>query len=305
MSGKLNDLGKCFLYELGGKDLARPDFVWGEEERDSTGKGMPGAIENVEVGCCHLLETVDGHFALIRIVSKQERSATVQWILQPNGTTTFDIPKAAVVAVPDTSTEAPAQFQRNDASRRGVLRTESNFPALESLMKQPLVEALKTHLGNRRSIIQSLLEAVVDKECPVDEKATAVKALGEMVALEAAPTLAAMIGFFDRSAVLISLTTDECFPCVPALVRIGKPSVFACTKVLADAQSDHTLGLHAVVIVRVEGRRSAEVLLMDMMERVKDEVHRKNLEAVLQRIRTGADRLSVFDNMCTHAAGDK
>lgn len=306
MSGKLNDLGKHFLYEQGAKDLARPDFVWGKEERDSTGKGMPGAIENVEVGCCYLLETVDGHFALIRMVSKQERSATVQWVLQPNGTTTFDIPKAVVVAMPDTSTEAPPQLQRNDASKQGVPPPmESNLPAIEPLTKQPLARSLKTHLDNRRSIMQSLLEAVVDKKCTVDEKSLAIKALGEMAASESAPTLASMIDFFDSSAPSLSLTIDGSFPCVPALIRIGKPSVFACTETLTHAQSDRRIGLHAEVILRVEGTRCAEVLLQDMIEKVKDEGHRKNLEAVLQRIRTGPNRPSVFDNKATNSAGGK
>lgn len=305
MSGKMKDLGKHFLYEQGAKELARPDFVWGKEEKDSTGKGMPGAIENVEVGCCYLLETVDGHFALIRILSKQERSATVQWILQTNGSTTFDIPKAAVVPVDGGSAGGDTLMESGQATSQSKPQSRIVLPAIRSLTEQPVGEVTRTHLGNRKALVRGLVECLEQDRGTVAERVLAIHTLGEMRAEEGAHVLAERIDFVDTATPSREFDSDRMFPSVAALTRIGKPSVFACLETLAHKQSDRAIGLHAEVIVRVEGTRSTEFLLKDKIEKVKDEGHRKNLEAVLQRIRTGPNRPSVFDNKATNSAGGK
>lgn len=300
MSGKLSDLGKHLLYELGGKDLARPDFVWGKEERDSAGKGMPGAIENVDYGSCYLLETVDGHFALIRIVSKQERSATVQWVLQPNGTTTFDISKGQSIAVSGASVEAATQVQHRETAGAVDRQVGENRSVNRPVGGESLTAALKTHSNSRRSLVHSSLNILEEKGAADAVRLEVIQRLGELRVSEAAPLLASLIEVVLPSGLMLTSTVDGIYPCVPALERIGKPSVFACIEALANKQSDRAIGLHAEVIMRVEGTRSAEVLLKDKIEKVKDEGHRKNLEAVLKHIRTGPDRPSVFDNMAVN-----
>jgi hypothetical protein len=291
MSGKVRDLGTQRLYELAGKDLDKPEVIWGKEERDSSGKGMPGAIEHVQAGGCYLIETVDGNFALIRIVAQLERVATIQWVFQPNGSTRFDIPKGDATPVTSPATQAEPQVQANDASN--------------TTAQQALTTSVKAHLDSRKLLIRALLEVIDGKTGTIAEKSQAIKVLGEIAATEAAPTLASMIDFFDSEAPSLTLAIDTSFPCVPALARIGKPSVFACMKALSGERSARAIELSAEVIVRVEGTHFGELLLKDAIEKAKGEGYRKTLEGLLERIRTGSERRSIFDNATTNPVGAK
>ncbi len=273
MSGKIRALGEHFLYELSGKDHVRPAMIFGKEEKDSSGNGIPGAIEYVDVGSCFILKTVDGKAALIRVLAKQDRSALIQWVYQPNGSAQFDIPKGPILPLVGGAVAA-----KELPKVAGTMVGHWKNPAVGDFDGQPLLKAVTTHLANRESIIKSLLELLAQKSSTVQQKAVAIRALGRMRTSEAAPTLAAMIGFFDSSAPSLSLTIDDCFLCVPALAAIGKPGSAACLEALVDGVPESERYLMVEVMMRVEGADVSDLLLKKRLEKAKNDKERKNIE---------------------------
>jgi hypothetical protein len=107
ISGRISDLGAGFLHEFGGKKLSRPAPVVGQKERTGKGEGTPGAIEEITEGHCYLVETTDGKFTLLRYLQKQPAGGLVQYVLQPDGSLKFDVPKE-VTAPPSQPAAAAA-----------------------------------------------------------------------------------------------------------------------------------------------------------------------------------------------------
>ena len=104
-----------------------------------------------------------------------------------------------------------------------------------------------------------------------DEKFLAVQLLGNLRAAKAVEVLLDNISFCPaiRTELLPFETT---FPCVGALVKIGKPSVEGMLKRL-DRQYDYdkmgTLVLYGVVVKGVEGREAGKALLEGELEKAR------------------------------------
>jgi len=94
ISGRMADVGEGYLYSFGEKELVRPSEVVGRKENKA---GIPGAIEGVFEGHCYFVETVDGKFALIRLISQGDRTAKIQWVYQPDGSRAFNIPQGKLL----------------------------------------------------------------------------------------------------------------------------------------------------------------------------------------------------------------
>ncbi len=280
MSGKMSILGRHLLHEFSGRVLVRPEMVWSTEEKDSSGKGTPGAVEKIEPGTCFLLETVGGKFSLIRVLSKAARSVMIQWVHQPDGSARFDVPKGPVQPI-----AAGSPSRGKDAETVGSAGDDRRIPSVKSLDGLPLSQAVSLHLTNRAVVIKFLLERVADKSCGVREKSEAIRALGHMRAVEAAPVLASMIGFFDSEAPSFSVKIDVSFPCVPALAEIGKPGSVACLDALRVPVSERDAGLLVLVLTRVEGEGVAAFLLKKKLDAAKDQKERDNMKKALEHVK--------------------
>lgn len=280
MSGRIRDLGECFLYELGGKDQLRPAMIWGKEERDSSGKGMPGAIEHVDSGSCLVLETVDGKTALIRVLSKHGRNAFIQWVYQPDGSTRFDIPEGDLApSVGDRLVHGRATeiLAASEVSRDG--------PSVVDVSEQSYGKSLAVHLANRRKVIESAMKMITDDTVAESERVEAIRALGQMRASEAVSLLMSKIDYSDMTTPTRVDTLEGSYPCVGALVRIGKPSSVACIKAFGDRVPEREMGLMCEVMMRVEGADVSELLLKKRLEKAQNDKEKKNIEKALKSIK--------------------
>jgi hypothetical protein len=293
VSGRIRDLGEHFLYELSGKKLKRPAKVWGTEERDSTGKGMPGAIEGVEEGRCYLVETLEGKFALVRLIEEKGRSAVVDWVYQPSGKRVFSIPKGKLIE------PAPAAGSALDDKITPVEAQE--FLRIAAIKEAQVEAAVGVHLSNRKTLIEALVNVIKAPEESVWAKAVAVRTLGEIRASDAAGLMADVIDVaYPASQVMTDAgashafvaesTIFNTFGCVPALVRIGKPGSAACLEAITKLTDEEKKRprrekLLVLVIVRVEGEKFARLLLEDKKASVaKNREQVENLERAIALI---------------------
>jgi len=111
LSGRISYLGVAHLWEIGNRELQRPEIGhWFEED----GERLPGLVSPVHVGGCYLVETIDARMALLRVFALDQRSATVQCIYQPDGSRRFTIPKKESLSSSDS---AQPEAAREDLSR--------------------------------------------------------------------------------------------------------------------------------------------------------------------------------------------
>ena len=262
-SGRISDLGEGFLYELDGKTLIQPPLVYSVQERSgSTGKGYGGFLEHLVEGHRYIVQTTDGKCALIRLLEKGKEGAVIQWILQPNGSRAFQIPKAE-----------PEQYQVRLPGRQTSIRGDEDRSGLDKSYE--LRNEAKAHLAARKALIQRLI-LVVDAQGgegrgDVALKIEAIKSLGAMRATEAVPVLIKHIDFVDRNAPMRELNTAALYPAVGALESIGKPGSRTAIEGIRDAyrfdvDGDENRRLSRIqlltqVVVRVEGQDVARFIL--------------------------------------------
>lgn len=255
VSGRISDLGSRFLHDLSGRKLSRPAPVMGTKERTAAGEGTPGAIEGLHDGHCYLLETVDGKFALVRVVQKRGRLALIQYVHQPDGSLSFEIPKGRLTKL--TPWVKPRPFvPRPPATVPGKVTDVPTLLAIRAKMIAKLIATVKQPAKTPQEIMA---------------KANAIEALGKLRAREAAPVLVQEIEFRDPYALSDATTIAASFPCVPALQAVGKPGSLAALagveKVRLDEPKDKLtkakfrLRLLVMVIAGVEGPEVGEFMI--------------------------------------------
>jgi hypothetical protein len=287
-SGRIADLGEGYLHELSGKKLDRPPLAYSKLHRDGRG-GSPyvGYLEGVAVGHRYLVETTGGHFAIVRLLRQGGRTATVQWVYQPNGGRKFAIANSPLV--PLEALETPAQRPTDDP-RQLPSQPRSAPPTIRELRIQDLRairSAIATHTENRRALLRALIRSVTEGDGP--GKVAAIKALGELRATGAAPALAREIAWFDRWTPRSEATIAISHPCVPALIEVGLPGAGACLAELATCPSEtalqkRRLKLLALVVLRVYGDKLAKVVLADRRDAAQTDRAKENFQAALASI---------------------
>ena len=213
VSGKLTDLGEHHLYEFDGKVLPKPAAVWSAKDRSGAGEATPGVIDEVPEGHCVLVEAVDGKFALVRLVAKLDRAGLVQWVYQPDGSTTFAIPKGAVT---------PYQVRKLPALPPPL--PSSGAPTPDEVVRA------KELVAQRKAVIEPLRKLAAQTPSTVEDlfaKRDAIELLGELKASEAVADLIAQIGFGNPGVDISDLNPAYIYPALGALVAIGKPGSLA------------------------------------------------------------------------------
>jgi len=285
LSGRIKGLGKHYLFEFDGKELAEPEETFYVED----GEKIPGVLSGIRLGDCYLMTTVDGQLVLFRIISVDEdrRACAIQWIERALGAKTFDIPKGTIIQ-PKT-TPKPTVPATPGKERIGepaiVVETLEYWKRIEDMEK-----ATQKYLTNRKATIQRLMNILKSGVNEAGHAAPlAVKTLGKMRAAEAVPLLVSIIDTHIPSGASLSLTVDNTFACVPALIRIGKPGAAACLDAIANltpAERERPFKekLLCYVILRVEGEKIARLLLEDRKKSVSEEQQIENLERALALI---------------------
>jgi hypothetical protein len=271
-SGRISDLGKGYLHELDGKTLKRPPVIFSKEERSGkTGKGYPGHIEHIRVGHRYLIETVDQHYAVVRVLEKALDSGVVQWVYQPKGTIAFKIPKQKLAAF-------KARHQTTSSDPRQVLRPLGPEEA-------KLAKKAAEHLKERRQLIAQLI-AEVDKISDPQKVhrlgGVAIRTLGDLRASEAVDALVKQVDCLGGGPTQTDrITVAGLYGCVGALYKIGKPAVKPAVKAIRDMHHFDVQGdenrrlarteLLTVVIHAVEGRQVAKSILEAELKKVEPE----------------------------------
>jgi len=277
VSGRIAHLGEHFLWEFDRKELPRPEIgnYW-SEDRDR----IAGVANPVETGHCYLVETVDGKFALVRVVSIDDLGfATVQWVYQPDGTRTFSIPKGE----PTPPKKEPEQDKAPEAAAIAVKSV-----TLREVDMEKLDAAIEAHLANRTTLVEALLSFLKEstekdlRKMSNDQQTTlcmAVEAIGVLRAPEGTSALLDRITLADSTIVSDELSMSFLVS-VSALEKIGKPSTTAILSRLREGvadkdaetlkafQSSAELALYCRVLGRVEGKDVAEFILKSEMEEV-------------------------------------
>jgi len=282
LSGRIKDLGQHFLYEFSGVELAEPTEVFFVEDNEA----IPGVQPDVRLGNCYLITTVNGQLVLLRVIriDVDRRSCAIQWIKRAPGAKVFEIPKGTIVEPKRRARELPVP----------ALKGEEYWKRIEKIEK-----AVIAHVAYRKKLtkhLMGILEGGMEKgghAIPLS-----INTLGEMRAVEAAPLLASMIDTPISSGVSLSLTIDNMFACVPALVSIGKPGAAACMDEIVkltpeDRQKPFKEKLLCSVILRVEGEKVARLLLEERKEAVSKEKEQvENLDraiALIEEVKSWGD----------------
>jgi len=296
LSGRIKSLGKHYLFEFDGKELAEPEETFLVED----GEKIPGVLQGIRLGDCYLMTTVDGQLVLFRIISVDEdrRACAIQWIERALNAKTFDIPKGTIIQpkIKPKPTVPATTGKELIGGPSIVVEPLEHLKAMEQFRK-----ATQTHLNNRKSLIQSFITILKTPHDPrageakkarmLTEKAFAIRTLGEMRAAEVAPLLASMIDAPISAEVIVvdADTIYNSFGCVPALIRIGKPGAAACLDAianltLAERERPYKEKLLCYVILHVEGENIARLLLEERKKSVSEEQQIENLERALALI---------------------
>jgi len=280
LSGRIKSLGKHFLFEFDGRELAEPEETFYVEDDEQ----IPGVLPGIRLGDCYLMTTVDGQLVLFRIISVDEdgRACAIQWIERALGAKTFDIPKSPIIQ-PKRKPEADERERIGEPPI--VVETVEYWKRIEDMEK-----ATQRYLANRKATIQRLMN-ILKSGVNEARHATplAVQVLGKMRAAEAAPLLVSIIDTHIPYGVQDSITIEGTFSCVPALVRIGKPAAGACLDAIANltpAERERPFKekLLCYVILHVEGENIARLLLEERKKSVSEEQQIENLERALALI---------------------
>jgi hypothetical protein len=287
-SGRIADLGKHYLHEFDSKELPRPDIHTSKED----GQDVPGLLTGTQdlTGHCFLLEAKGGKAVLLRILSQDRKKgeAVVQWVHQPDGTRRFAIPKGKIVI------DAPTDGHNQSASGTAVNIDVPQWDVRE------FAKAIQVHRKNRRKIVDLSISLIAskDRDADLSKRHLAAVLLGQLRAVEGAPSLAAHI---DDNLAMISLriTVLNSYRCVQSLIDIGIPGAIAAiiqieTDVKSERPKEANQGqwnermklrrnLLALVVLKVYGEKLATIMLEDKIAESSDskvkEAYQKALEA--------------------------
>jgi len=267
ISARVADLGPVLLQDLNGKEIPRPAPVSSATERNAAGEATPGALEKLQPQHTYIVETVEGRFALVRLIQQGDRRALIQYVYQPDGTRRFAIPKAEVIPLPEP---------------RGDAQSVRPVPRMPDGSAFDDVDALLTA---RRRFIPQLMVVLSSPQADMSARLAAIRALGELRAEEAVPVLLDQLSLADASAPMREIVLERLFPAVAALQKIGKPASVAAAQAIADVDLDDADG--ARPLLRLQ-------LLMAVIEGVEGPALGRHL-VELARAKAPERKHAVFD----------
>jgi hypothetical protein len=155
-------------------------------------------------------------------------------------------------------------------------------------------------VAGRAAAIEALCKIVAEDAGTREQvraKVEAIRLLGQMRAVEAAPDLAAQIAFRDPYVVSREYILEDHFPAVGSLVAIGKPGSTAALEAIehmgpvappeGDPEPQQRLFLLTLVVLRVEGRPVAEFIMKGRLDKAAPEA-----QAALRRALDQLGKLS-------------
>jgi len=138
-----------------------------------------------------------------------------------------------------------------------------------------------TFRRHRSDSVKALITIIEDKNLPLTVRLEAVRMVGEIRAPEAVDVL--LIHLNSLRAEKISETTMASgFPCVPSLIKIGKPASFGVLKEFHKPVKKLRRFALAVVLAGVEGRQVGRFMLQREIAKAKTPEERRNLQAGLK-----------------------
>lgn len=154
--------------------------------------------------------------------------------------------------------------------------------ALKELKRQLSTDERSAQLiGIREELIKNLIQIVEEDKGDRSTRVRAVRTLGQFRAVEATQVLVRNI---DRimPEIIDAKTISTIFPCVPALIRIGKPASRAVLKELQKPMKKARRMALAVVLGGVEGRQVGRFMLQHEIAKSKTSQERHNLQLGLK-----------------------
>ena len=150
--------------------------------------------------------------------------------------------------------------------------------------KDALVDrtAISVDFRKRRlASVAALIKLVRDKRVPLSIRLEAVRILEVVRAPEAVDALLSQLTSITAEK-FGEKTFETLYPCVPALVKIGKPSSRAVLKELRKPMKKIRRLALAVVLAGVEGRKVGRLLINDEITEADSAAVRKNLKLGLK-----------------------
>ena len=279
ISGRIVDLGKHYLYEFDGKDLARPEIVPPREKNDPQ-----GALTGIEKhnGHCFLIETTEGKCALFRLVSQviayhnqASEQATIQWVYQPDGSRRFAVPKGRIIAVP-----GPPPSPRSEEPCKMPFQ-------IDRLDVRDFTTAIITHMENNKKLVKMSIRLLSSKDATTANRYLACEFLGNARACEGASVLARIIDTpLSSGPVRSRIIVPDSYGCVYSLAKIGQPGAKAAImQIEADATVEKLTGeldslwknrvelrrnLLTFVVLKVYGEKLGKIVLEDKISQAED-----------------------------------
>jgi len=272
ITGRIVDLGKHYLHEFDGKDLARPGIVPPTEKNDPH-----GALEGIgkHNGHSFLVETVNGKYAMLRLISQENEQATIQWVYQPDGTRRFAIPKGRILAAP-----RPVAIPRSEEPSKMPFH-------IDQLDVRDFAKAATAHMENRKKLVEMSIGLLSSKDTATANRYLACKVLGDIRACEGAAVLARIIDTpLSSGPVRLRVIVPDSYGCVYSLIAIGQPGAKAAiAQIEVDVAGEKPTGelaslwndrielrrnLLAFVVLKVYGEKLAKIVMEDEIAQAKD-----------------------------------
>ena len=283
ISGKMQDLGGRYLFECSGQELPGPEAVISKKERSAAGEATPGLIEGVQNGHCYLLETIDGKYAIVRIVLQRPPGvAVVQYVQQPSGNRNFSIPRGKLIPF----AEEPVGIEPKGRKSNPVvpIQIREYSKAVESL------------LDDRRKLVAELMtiaQVPVSNPDQIQSKMVAIEFLDRLRAEEAIPLFLNELEFKSPWNSSEELRVENEFPCVGALMNLGKPASRHAIAAIEDSptdvvpsdKDDFRIWLLTIVIKHIEGKDVAAFVIQRRLETTTAPQSRARLNVALEKLR--------------------
>jgi hypothetical protein len=259
-------LDTTYLSDISGKPQVEPMAL------PKTTANYAGQLTSIMEGGIYLLKTTDARYVLLRVLEKTDNGVVIQYVYQPDGSLTFDIPAHAPMpyqrpfeadtqpaAAPAANTlsaapTAPLPPAKQPATTRP---TVSNPPPSEpraELGPNDVVEpgvirllrpssattiepTMDTFTQQRAQMIQHRMDIIAaSARTPneIDRKAQAIAELAGLHADEAivADLLISEINFLNTRNAEKEFSKDAMHPCYAALKRMGKTGSTSALKAL-------------------------------------------------------------------------
>jgi len=228
---------------------------------------LPCIIEKVQAGDRELVAVVS-HLTGGAVKADAEPAACVNWWEKNRGD--WMIRPEPPASQPETET-ALKRLQSANADERK--RGKAEILKIHGRLREGLTKGRKIgDVAEYRGLVDGLIAIVAKKRKKYeeyDEKLLAVQLLGEMRAVEAVDVLLDNIRFCPPQDIP-ERGLETGYPCVFALIRIGKPCTPGILKRLGRKPDDKiVLVLYAVIIRRVEGSKPGGALLKRELEKAR------------------------------------